>query len=350
MTDTMTDQLPDEPTGATIDGKPWEEARPPHLPDTVTGLPVPTILFALGAIAVAVKEVNDLRFIDFSDVSLAVSAVLGSIPPVVAFLLPAALFLRHRDAWSGHRAMAIGTILFALGQVVRVVAPAFDDWAQTVIPSDLTFLNPLVVGRQMLIAALAALAAAFVGRGLVDGRQYEDVDGTRRRWVMVAIVAAAAALLNLLALGTLPTDLSDSDFTTYYWLTLVSLGLSVATIVAWAYVTGNAMAGRLAGERPGTGWLFASFAGQSILALFMLAGLASAFAVFTNTSAPPSFLLLFPTLQVIGYLSLLIAFLAGLPTSHAPDPADEADADDVPGSDDPTVATATPDDVAGSTA
>ncbi len=36
MTDTMADQLPDEPTGTTIDGTPWDEARPPHLPDTVT--------------------------------------------------------------------------------------------------------------------------------------------------------------------------------------------------------------------------------------------------------------------------------------------------------------------------
>ena len=59
MTDTATDQLPDEPTGTTIDGTPWEEARPPHLPDTVTGLPVPTILFTLGAIVVGILTIRD---------------------------------------------------------------------------------------------------------------------------------------------------------------------------------------------------------------------------------------------------------------------------------------------------
>ncbi len=62
MTDTTADPLPDEPSGATIDGTPWEEPRPPHLPDTVTstitGTPVPTFLFLLGALAIGVLTVR----------------------------------------------------------------------------------------------------------------------------------------------------------------------------------------------------------------------------------------------------------------------------------------------------
>ena len=68
----------------------------------------------------------------------------------------------------------------------------------------------------------------------------------------------------------------------------------------------------------------------------------------TNTST--NILALLTALPAIAYLALLAAFAARLPTTHAPLDEAEADDDDVAGSDDPTEATATPDDLAGSTA
>ena len=54
MTDpTATDRT--EPTGHTIDGTPWEEPRPPHLPDPVVHVArrIPLAAWAFLAIAIA---------------------------------------------------------------------------------------------------------------------------------------------------------------------------------------------------------------------------------------------------------------------------------------------------------
>ena len=110
---------------------------------------------------------------------------------------------------------------------------------------------------------------------------------------------------------------------------------STLAIVAWAYLTGNAIAGRLAGERPGIAWLATATAGQSILFAFVVGGLISMVA-FVSTPLPLETSLTTSGLYAVGQLLLLGAFAAGLPTSHTPEPEadDDEDATDAEATDD----------------
>ena len=194
MTDTTTDQLPDEPTGTTIDGTPWEEARPPHLPDTVTGLPVPTILFTLGAIGIGILTIRDRPPRRGRRIPAAPSSwVLSLSVPIVSFLIPAVFFLRHRDAWSAHRAMALGTTLFALS---RAVGPA-QHLSRGLVPLDPPERRPRdqpVVDRDAGRRSRRSPSSpsSTWPAGSIEARLYADRPGTRRWWVLIGLVAAAS--------------------------------------------------------------------------------------------------------------------------------------------------------------
>jgi hypothetical protein len=341
MTDTPADEMPadempEEPTGTTIDGTPWEEARPPHLPDKVTGTPLPAFVFFGLAVVVTVQTLRDAQL----DPSLSPSILLGQlfsiVAPAVAFLLPAMLFLRHRDAWQAHRAIAIGAILIGLSQGLGLLSAPLQPVFESISPAsaETAFVYPSSIAYSVFVAMVSVIGVAFVGRGLVDARVYEDVDGTRRWWVVVVVTGFIAAALRIFALGNIPTDIEAESLAAYYWITLIGVITSTLAIVAWAYLAGNGIAGRLAGERPGAAWLATGIAGQTILFAFIVGGLISMVA-FVSTPLPIETSLTTTGLYAIGHVFLLIAFMAGLPTSHEPEPEDvveePAEPESVPG-------------------
>jgi MFS family permease len=350
MTDSTADQLPDEPTGATIDGTPWEESRPPHLPDTVTGLPIPTILFTLGAIGIGILTIRDRLPDAGAGPGGPVVWFLSLSIPVVSFLIPAVFFLRHRDAWSAHRAMALGTTLFAVSRAVGLLNSYLGDWFISILPNGDLGISPLSIVMQVVVSAIAVLAVVYLARGLIEARLYADRPGTRRWWVLIGLVAAASAAMALLLFGTISPDLEDAAFVNSYWLVMLSVVINIVTMAAWAYLTGTAVAGRRAGEDPNFGWFLAAFAGFCILATFVVSGLATAMNIAAETNTSTNVLALLTALPAIAYLALLAAFATRLPTTHAPVDEAEDEEDGLVGSDDPTEATATPDDLAGSTA
>ena len=241
MTDSTTDQLPDEPTGTTIDGTPWEEARPPHLPDTVTGLPVPTILFTLGAIVIGILTIRDRLPDAGAGPGGPVVWFLSLTVPIVSFLIPAVFFLRHRDAWSAHRAMALGTSLFALEPSGRACSTAISGTGSTRSSrtSDLG-ISPLSIAMQVVVSAIAVLAVVYMARGLIEARLYADRPGTR------PLVGAdrpgrggVARRWRSLLFGTISPDLEDAAFVNSYWLVMLSVVINIVTVAAWAYLTGT---------------------------------------------------------------------------------------------------------------
>jgi uncharacterized membrane protein YhaH (DUF805 family) len=351
MTDGMADQLPDEPTGTTIDGTPWDEARPPHLPDTVSGLPIPTILFTLGAIVVGILTIRDQPPVAEAGPGGLVQWVLSLSIPISSFLIPAAFFLRHRDAWSAHRTMALGTTLLAIGRALQILNGYLGEWYASVLPpSEELGISLLSIAMQVVVSLIAILAVVYIARGLDQARLYADRPGTRRWFALVALVAVVSSLMTLSIFGSLQTDVADATFTTSYWLAMLSVVLNVMTVSAWAFLTGQAIAGRRAGEDPNFGWFLAAFSGLCILALFFVSGLATAMVSLADVNPPGGVVTLISVLSPVAYLSLLAAFALRLPTTHAPLDEAEAEDDEVAGSDDPTEATATPDDLAGSTA
>jgi MFS family permease len=344
MTDTVADQEPVEPTGTTIDGTPWEEPRPPHLPDTVTGLPLVTILLTAAAAVTAFLTIRDLDLPPAATPMDVVTALLSVTPVIVSFLIPAALFLRHRDAWSAHRTLALGTILLAVGRVIGQLTSLLDGWFDSIIPppEDQPWLNPFSIALQIVISAVAVLAVIYMARGLIQARVYEDERGTRFWWAVVVLMAVVAGAMGLLLLGTLPIDAPEEALVSSYWLVMLSIAINIATVAAWAYFTGNAIAGRIAGERPRLGWFLASLSGMCILILFLISGLATGFSVMTQSNAPSTVLTLLTVLPGIAYLLLFVAFLLRLPTTHAP--VDEEEVAEVPAGDEVA------EDLAGSTA
>jgi uncharacterized protein YacL len=186
----------------------------------------------------------------------------------------------------------------------------------------------------------------------VEARQYEDRPGMRRWWVVIVVVALVGSGLGLAVFGAISSDVEDSTFVANYVLSLLSVVINAATVYAWAYFTGTAIAGRRAGEDPSLGWFLAAFAGACILALFLASGIQSSLAYLMQANVSTDVFVVVSILPSMAYLALLAAFALRLPTTHAPvdDIEDEAGADGVPGSEDPTPAIAAPDDLAGSTA
>ena len=89
----------DQPTGTTIDGTPWEEPRPPHLPDAVSGVSPWAIPFVvLAAIQVLAGWLEWKAQGDLGDPGYGVSIALGIVPAACISLLGAALLIRHPDA------------------------------------------------------------------------------------------------------------------------------------------------------------------------------------------------------------------------------------------------------------
>ena len=212
MTDGKADQVPDEPTGTTIDGTPWEEARPPHLPDTVTGLPVPTILFTLGAIVVGFLTIRDRLPEPGAGPGGPIVWVLSLTIPIVSFLIPAVFFLRHRDAWSAHRAMALGTAFRWRRAVLELLNGYLGDWFDSIVPPSQLGINPLSIAMQVVVSLYAVLAVVYMARGLIQARLYADRPGMRRWWVAARPRRRRRVAAGLRLFGALSTDVADENF------------------------------------------------------------------------------------------------------------------------------------------
>ncbi len=253
--------------------------------------------------------------------------------------------------------MALGTALLAIGRTLQVANDYLREWFASIVPESELGVSPLSIAMQVAVSLVAVLAVIYMARGLLESRLYADRPGTRRWMVLVALVAVISMLMTLSLFGSISTDVANSTFSDAYWLTMLSVVLNILTVGSWAYFTGQAIAGRRAGEDPSFGWFLAAFSGLCILALFFVSGLADVMVFIAQVNAPGDVVTLAAVLPAVAYLALLAAFALRLPTTHAPldeTEEDEADAgergDGLPGSDDPTEATAVPDDLAGSTA
>ena len=75
------------------------------------------------------------------------------VPTAIAFLLPAALFLRHRDVWQTDRLLVVGTVLFGVVEVLQYISPGVSDWLASLIPAppDVSFLAPLPIAFGVVV-------------------------------------------------------------------------------------------------------------------------------------------------------------------------------------------------------
>jgi hypothetical protein len=304
----------DEPRGRTIDGKPWPEARGPHLPDRLTALPWPTLFFGSLAIVMTALAIRGVVIAGPTDALSIGYAISGAIPTAVAFLLPATLFFRHRDVWQSNRLLVVGTVLFGVVEILQYISPGISEWLSSVIapPADLPFLAPLDIAFNVVVGIISALAPIYVGRGLIAARVYEDEPGTRKWWLVVAALTLVAGVTNVLMLINLSLDIPADAVMAYYWLTVLSVAISLLSLFGWAYFAGAAVVGWRSGESPSRAWGLASLGGGLILVGLTVSGVIGAIGVF-GAPLPNELSILILGAFALGYLVLLAAFLIGLP-------------------------------------
>jgi len=293
-----------------------EPPPPPTLGMRLAGVPRPTWLFSLLAILSTILTVQSASAAGISDSFTFSTTVLRGIPTAVAFLIPAALFLRHRDAWTTDRVLVVGTVLFGVVELLQYASPGVTAWLDTIIPPDPTSLlpSPLNVSFTVIVGLLGALAPAVTGRGLLAARAYEDSRRSRVWWLIVALLTLIAGVTNILLLINLSLDIPNDTVVIYFWLTVLTVVVSLINVFGWAYLAGVALVGWRSYEEPGTGWGIGALGSGVVLAGLAASGVVAAISVF-GPKLPDQSSLAFLGAFALGYLLLIVAFFAGLPAA-----------------------------------
>ena len=281
------------------------------------------VFLAIVDVVISIARYNE-QLHDLS-IGTVLSFGLGLIPSVVACLLPAALFIRHPDAWSRGRPLVIGTILLAFAVVLQLfeapLTPVFD--ALTPAADDGLAIVPLAIAYNALYTVVTALGLVYLGLGLSQARRYEDRRPVPTGWIVLAI-AGLATLIRFWTVLTL--DFTGTPLTPVFFSYIVSfLVLGLITVGSWAYFTVSATGGAIIGESPRNGWQLASAGGWLMLLTF---GIITTEGLIQPSDENVVAVLVWTTaiLAAVGQLAVLAAFAVGLPEL---DDLDEFDDDDL---------------------
>ena len=249
---------------------------------------------------------------------------LQILPAVAAVLFPAALLARHPDAATRMPVLLLGTSLFALVQLLLILAtplaPSFE--AATPASDDVPFVAMAELYNGLTLV-VAALGLAFIARGLSLARQFEDRIGAWIDWV-VPLAAAFATVFGIVGATRLELGASVPRIVSIYIGSSVVLG--ILRVATWAYVLTSAVRGALAGEEPSTGWRLAAWGAGIVLfalALVNVVGLVTVPEAWIVDAYQWTVVIAY----ALGHLCLLVAFTIGLP-SLDPDIDDIDDIDD----------------------
>ena len=287
----------------------WDEARGPHLPDRLTAVPVLVWPFVALAVLLAVVQIRRHTYSPI-DASVALSLGLTIARLLATTLLGAALFLRHPDAWSRLRPVAVGVTLLAIAEALRVLAPVADDLlGRPSGPSDGVPILTVsyLVGRTGAIVGIVGVASLWVG--LKAARRTPDPAGTRAILAILLVVG-----LGILAIGygrLISLGLFDGDAAVAV-TNASELVIEAVQLVAWIAVASVLVAGSRVRERPATAWLAGAFAA---LAISISPGQILSFLPSMDPTSGGYWLVIWSVSLVAtgGAVLLLAAFLLGLP-------------------------------------
>lgn len=295
------------------------ETRVPGGPLAVGGLhPIAWIFILLALVDLVwfIVNANTAEMTSFGD---AVFYGLQVFPAVTAILFPAALLARHPDAVTRAPVLLLGTILFALVQLLLVLATPLGPAFEAATPA--SDVVPFVAMAELyngLTLAVAALALAFIARGLSLARQYEDRTGGWIDW-LVPVATAFAVVAGIV--GATRLELGDPVSAVIPIYIGSSVVLGIVRVAAWSYLLASALRGMGAGEEPRAGWQLAALAAGTVLFALVLLNTVGLVTV------PEAWIIdLYQWTVVIayalGHLFLLVAFTLGLPSL---DPAEDDD-------------------------
>lgn len=351
MHDSMTDAFDDgldasEPVARSA------EPRGPHPPDVLAQVSFGVWIFGLLAIARLISFVREAHLGPVLEPSVLLAFISGLVPAVVAVLLPAALLLRHPDAWSSARTLLFGTVLFAVVEGMRVLSPTLQPLFEQVTPGseETPYLVPLALVYTSVQGLLAIFAVANIGLGLAQARRYLDRSGMLVIAAVAGVVIVFVAATRVITVSQLPLDeIPMSPTVAGYLASVIVLG--VLSIAAWGYLAATTARGARAGEDPAAGWIVGAAGAWLIVVAFVLSAAGNLAKptpetqdLFTNLGYVISII------YTLGYLGLLGGLLLGMPSVEPLD--DEDDEDDETGDDetDGTDEDAWDDDLAGASA
>jgi hypothetical protein len=248
----------------------WEEPRGPHLPDTLTRVPLAVWPFVALAIALCYLELQRYGPNATGSASDLVPFAISLTPVVAAPLSGAALFLRHPHAWSRHRPLAIALILLTAAVSIRFFTPVISDLVTPTGPlvDPYAEIAPnmwfsFVFGKASSVMSLFGLAYLWLGLDL----ERREARSPASRWIFVvlatgAVVMAIVLVPSQIALGEISGD------PLYPLIGAVEIAFSLIGGLAWAAVATVAVDGARMGERPRSAWWLVAVAalGASVLA------------------------------------------------------------------------------------
>ena len=285
--------------------------RVPGGPLAIGGLhPLAWVFILLALVDLAWFILN----VDSAEITSVVDAVfygLQVFPAIAAILFPAALLARHPDAATRAPLLLLGTILFALVQLLLLLATPLDPYFEAATPTSQEV--PFVVMAEVyngLTLAVAAVALALIARGLSSARWYEDRVGSWIDW-LVPLATAFATVFGIV--GATRLDLGDTVSLIIPIYIGSSVILGILRVAAWAYLLASALRGIAAGEDPRAGWQLAALAGGIVLFALVLVNV-----VGLVTVPEPWVIDLYQWTVVLayalGHMFLLAAFAVGLPS------------------------------------
>jgi heme A synthase len=307
-----------EPRGHTIDGTPWEEPRPPHLPDRLTSISPWVLPFLVVAVTqLWVLWINQPLS---TNQGSAVEYWLGTryqFAEIAGALIGLALFLRHPDARRTLPQVAWGALLLLLAQVMGLLEQTLDPVFVALAPpsEDLYFFSPLREAYSIFTSLVALFGIAFIASGLSAARRYESTGPGRTlvaALVILAVVSAAGSML------WLPAEFDVSP---------ALVGTIIGTLVArflrtlaFSYLVVITAVGWLAQEEPRSAWRLAAVGAGLLLFSVSMAPFIGLLPL-----SPEGLLAAISPIQegvFVGWVLLVAAFALGLP-STAPIPDDE---------------------------
>jgi hypothetical protein len=282
-------------------------------------MPIRVWPFVALAALIAYRSFDRIANDPYRAFSFLAQLLLVAVPPVVAALVGAAYFARHRDA-PLRSAMALGVILLAVEQAMRFAEPWVIDAITSMAPSSAD--DPFGYIRQIglygsLTGTIGIAGLVCILAGLRAARRRPSAPGQRFYTVLIFGVSAVTIFVNawsIFRFGRAPTDAA-------LVLNVQGLLVDIILVVVTAAVTSEAVAGARAREQPRTAWWLAA-AGLllPLVAQIPRAFLVVAGNVFESTDVFFASSWIGAVVQAIASALWLWAFVLGLPSIE---PADE---------------------------
>ncbi len=299
-----------EPTGQRIDGTPWDEARPPHLPDRLTRISPWVVPFAVAALVhvwVVSREWAGLG--PLADVDNVVAVAGARIPAIAASLFGAALFLRHPDARRTAPLLAFGLTLFVVQGLLAIVADPITRFLDGIAgTTDQGFpISPAVTAWSVFTTLVSVFAVLYTAAGLSTARRQPVASAARPLAVVLTSLAIVTVVLSF-------ATIRWADFAVSPWsLTTLAIGvvLALASTLAWSYLLVVTLSGWIAGESPRLGWALATVAAVMFVGIRVV--IALPLGLDLASDAGQATIAAIGHASTISWIVLLAAFVAGLP-------------------------------------